>query len=111
MPIDLNTGAATDPFSVLASNFTNDDFTLGRGVAYIASGMTEEITKVNLAKGNAVSVFAGNPNSTEVAGATSVRFGVSPKTRDTLFVSSNGGLVAPVNGSVTVGGAVLAFKL
>ena len=112
VPIDpLLTGAALSSFSVLASNIGVDDFTLREGTAYIASGPTNEITKVDLATGDKVTLFAGNPKSTEVEGATSARFGVTSATKDTLYVTTNGGLEAPINGTDVVGGSVLAFQL
>ena len=110
VPIDAHTGAATGPFSVLASKIANDDFAIGRGIAYTASGSLNEITQVDLAMDNAVKVFSGNPNSTAVAGPTSLRFGRTYETENTLFVTTNGGSRAPVNGSIVVGGSLLAFK-
>ncbi|KAF2237316.1 quino protein amine dehydrogenase beta chain-like protein [Viridothelium virens] len=111
VPIDPNIGAATGAFTTLASNITNDDFALDQRAAYLASVETEEIILVNLVEHDAVSVFAGNPNSTEVAGPTSVRFGVTPKTKDTIFVTTNGGRPVPVSGTTVIGGELLAFKL
>ncbi|KAI9680265.1 MAG: hypothetical protein M1822_007264 [Bathelium mastoideum] len=111
VPIDSTTGAAVGPFCVLTSNITYDDFALRDGVAYLASGVLNEIIRVDLAQNDTVTVFAGAPNSLMVPGATSLRFGTAPQTKDTLYVSTNGGQEAPINGSLVVGGGLLAFEL
>ena len=110
VPIDLRTGQARGPASVIAHalypSAGYDDFALVRGDAYVANSVGNFIERIDLGSGRQ-SVVAGDINSTEVAQPTSAALG-----RDgTLFVTTGGGLLAPVNGDEVVGGQVVAVEL
>jgi len=53
-------------------------------------------------------VLAGDLNSTQIAEPTGVRFGRTGADRGVLYVSTAGGLAAPVDGTERVGGQVVA---
>ena len=79
------------------------------GTVYVAEMTENVVTRVQLDGSQAV--FAGNLNSTDVAGATSAAFGRTEGARDVLYVTTNGGISAPVNGSIVEGGKVVTIEL
>ncbi|KAJ7470181.1 hypothetical protein B0H11DRAFT_2041733 [Mycena galericulata] len=87
-----------------------DDFAIDEeGTAYVASGVGNAITKVTAA--GVASVIAGNLNSSEIASPTSVAFGRTEWDRWTIYVTTGGGLEAPINGTAVVGAQLVAVKL
>ena len=53
-------------------------------------------------------IVAGARGLTEIAEPTSAQFGRTPADRDVLYVTTAGGLAAPLAGGVVVGGQVVA---
>jgi hypothetical protein len=87
---------------------TTDDFALDpdEGVAYLAC-QANQILRVPLAGGEAVDVLGGL-NETVVAGPTSVALARGEGCDGRFYVTTNGGLLAKVNGTYTEGGKVVA---
>jgi hypothetical protein len=54
-------------------------------------------------------VIAGNANSSVVAGVTAAALGRTELDRNVLYVSDNGGMAAPVNGTYIEGGKITAI--
>ncbi|GAD99566.1 hypothetical protein NFIA_026140 [Paecilomyces variotii No. 5] len=91
-------GSAAGPFEVIATGFFQDGFAIAPdGTAYIATHPENTVVKVT-PQGEA-SVFAGNLNSTEVAGSTDVQF--SNCGYEVIYVATNGAQGSPVNGTYT----------
>lgn len=87
-----------------------DDFALRNdGTAYIAGFATNAVVEITPAR--AVSVIAGYLNSTLVAGATAAQFGRRRWDTNTLYVTTSGARLAPVNGTFTEGGKIVALDL
>ncbi|KAG0645893.1 hypothetical protein D0Z07_8056 [Hyphodiscus hymeniophilus] len=114
VPFSLSTLAKTGPVEILANftsaDLTTDDFALDEkeGYAYLAC-QQNQILRVPLGGGEAVSVLGGL-NSTVVAGPTSVAVARGDECEGTIYVTTNGGLLTPVNGTFTEGGEVIAVK-
>lgn len=109
VPVDA-TGSATGPFEILATWTFVDDFILDAGgTAYITAIDTNEIVRAR--PDGTTSVIAGGLNSTFVAGPTAVQFGRTRKDLDTLYITTSGAQVFPVNGTFTEGGKVVALRL
>jgi hypothetical protein len=85
-----------------------DDFALYRHkYAFLATGPGNSIYEV--AKGGMPgAIVAGNVNSTEIAEPTSAQFGRTAVDSFVLYVTTAGGLAAPVNGNEIVGGQLVA---
>lgn len=79
------------------------------GTVYVAEMTENVVTRVHLDGSQAV--FAGNLNSTHVAGAKSAAFGRTESARSVLYVTTNGEISAPVNGSIVEGGKVVTIEL
>jgi hypothetical protein len=112
IPLSLSTLQKTGPVQVLANltsqGLTTDDFALDQaeGVAYVA-GQQNQILQIPLEGGPAVDVLGGL-DQTVVAGPTSVALARGQGSEGTIYVTTNGGLLSPVNGTYTEGGKVLA---
>ncbi|GME51444.1 Six-bladed beta-propeller TolB-like protein [Neofusicoccum parvum] len=105
--------AAVGPHEVLARDVMADDFALagdGSGVVYLAGLDRNVVVRVGEG-GGTVEVVAGGLNSTEVAGATSAAFGRTEGDRGVLYVTTGGGTAAPVNGTFTEGGKIVAIRM
>lgn len=76
---------------------------------FLAANAANAITEVP-ADGGAQTVVAGNVNSTRIAEPTSAAFGRGPGDRDTLYVTTAGGL-GIVSADETVGGQLVAVSL
>lgn len=87
---------------------TFDDFALYRHkYAFLATGPGNSIYEV--AKGGMPSaIVAGNVNSTEIAEPTSAQFGRTAVDSFVLYVTTAGGLAAPINGNEIIGGQLVA---
>ncbi|KAJ2976866.1 hypothetical protein NQ176_g4693 [Zarea fungicola] len=105
--IDAN-GRACGTYEIIARNVLGDDFAIGSTASYIAGNFQNVVTKIE--PGGKVSVFAGNISSTLVAGATSAQFGRTWRDKNVLYVVTNGGEIAPVNG-FSEGGKIVAFDV
>ena len=111
VPINGN-GRATGPVKIIAKNAVGgiDDFALDpQGNAFVAQGIGNQIAKITAA--GVETEVAGNLNSTELPGTTSARFGRTRKDRNVLYVTTQGGLTGPINGTVTVGGKLAAVTV
>ncbi|KAJ4992789.1 hypothetical protein SVAN01_01835 [Stagonosporopsis vannaccii] len=108
--VDRATGKAVGPFEVIARGPQADDFAVGQdGTVYAAELTDNAITHIQL--NGDYALFAGGLNSTDLAGATSAVFGRTQGTRNVLYVTTNGGISAPVNGLFVEGGKIAAIKL
>ncbi|OCL15315.1 quino protein amine dehydrogenase beta chain-like protein [Glonium stellatum] len=110
-------GEALGEYEILATGIEGDDFALaisedGITTAYITGDPSNVLTRVEIEPGHAeVKVIAGNENSTIIAGDTSAAFGRTKKDKEILYVVTNGGIAAPVNGTFIEGGKVLAIQV
>ncbi|EKG15095.1 Six-bladed beta-propeller TolB-like protein [Macrophomina phaseolina MS6] len=106
--IDSTSGEAVGPYEVLGDDVYADDFALTeQGIAYAADGFENQILKV--AQDGTVEVAAGSLTSTTVIGATSAQFGRTSSDSSVLYVTTGGGLAAPLNGTYTEGGKIVAL--
>lgn len=109
VPINSADGTATGAVEVIAKNLLGDDFSFdANGDAYIGQNFENTIAKVT--PDGVVSNFAGNLNSSLVAGATSTAFGRTANDQTVLYVTTVGGINGPVNGTFIEGGKVVAFQ-
>ncbi|KAJ5466777.1 hypothetical protein N7475_004529 [Penicillium sp. IBT 31633x] len=89
-------------FEVIASGFLPDNLELtDDGTAYIPTDPQNSV--VRLTPSGQISLVAGGQISTELAGPTSVRLS---KDRQTLYVGTSGGQIAPVLGTFIEPGKV-----
>ncbi|KUI68668.1 hypothetical protein VM1G_03657 [Cytospora mali] len=87
-----------------------DDFTFdSEGNVFVVTGGANTIEKINVHTGK-VTTVAGNLNSTLIAEPTSAKFGRRSNDTNVLYVTTAGGLFAPVNGDITVAGSVVAIN-
>ncbi|KAL8731898.1 MAG: hypothetical protein Q9181_004149 [Wetmoreana brouardii] len=113
--IDLETGAARGPASVIAHTLPfgagYDDFALSNtgDAAFLANSAGNLIERVDLRSGRQ-SIVAGSVNSTAIASPTSAKFGRFGR-EDVLYVTTGGGLFSPFNRGIVVGGQLVAVKL
>lgn len=114
VPLNAIDGTPADEFVVFATKFTSydqwDDFTLDcEGNVFIATGGANTIQRVD--QDGEIMIVAGNLNSTAIAEPTSAAFG-RRKGEDerVLYVTTGGGVGAPVNGDLIIGGQVLAIS-
>ncbi|RMZ78736.1 hypothetical protein DV737_g3766, partial [Chaetothyriales sp. CBS 132003] len=101
-------GAVHEPVGRVRALFL-DQLALGhRNKAYIwlANNANNQIVVVS--PDGDIEYVAGAPDEMTVAGATSVAFGVVAGDTDTLYVSTNGAILNPVNGTLVEGGKLLA---
>jgi hypothetical protein len=95
IPISDADGTPTGLAKVIANNVFGDDFSFDRiGNAYIGQNSQNAVAKIN--PEGAVTVVAGNLNSTRVAGATATEFGRTQRDRSVLYVTTSGGFGSPV---------------
>jgi hypothetical protein len=100
VPVDGNV-TLTGPVQVVANTtgYFLDDFDIGKdGTAWIATNPNNEILKVTT--DGKYTVVAGSATSLDVAGATAALLACAEGRTGQLYVTTNGGQVAPVNGSV-----------
>jgi len=111
VPLSLSKLTKAGPVETLFSGRSADDFALDvqQGVAYLASGTENAVFRVSL-QGGPVTTVLGGVNDTMVEGATSVALGRGLLEEGWAYVSTNGGLLAPVNG-VDVGGRLVAVNI
>lgn len=102
---------AVGPFETIASGFFGDDFTLRQsdGMAYIESNI--ENTVIQVTPAGMTSVVAGNLNSSLVAGPTAALLGRTKLDCNILYITTSGAQAAPVNGTYTEGGKIIALDL
>lgn len=101
--------AAAGPFEIVADNLGADDFAFDdRGNAYLTSHIFDSV--IRLTPDGARSRVAGGQDNTLVAGTTSAAFGRTRADSQILYVATDGGIFAPVNGQVGPG-RVLSVNL
>jgi hypothetical protein len=111
-PLSISTLKPTGPIVPVKTDVVVDDFALDveRGVAYLASSNQNAVLKQPLDGGD-YSILLGGTNSTELPGPTSVGLGRGKGENGTIYVTTNGGLLAPINGTYTEGGKVVAIEI
>ena len=114
VPLHLANGTAAGPYEVVTHLGICDDFSFDeRGKAFIATDVGNTllaVPTVGKEKG-VVTILAGNANSTRWAGATATAFGRTEVDGDVLYVTTNGGIPAPIDGHIVHGGRVLAIRM
>ncbi|MCJ1396921.1 hypothetical protein MMC11_000113 [Xylographa trunciseda] len=113
IPIHAN-GTASGPSEIVAyavgKGLMFDDFAIDDdGTAYVATGNGNVVTQIT--PDGRAAIIAGNLNSTELASPTSVQFGRTERDRRTIYVTTAGGLEAPINGTVIVGAQLASVDL
>ena len=85
-----------------------DDLTFTPGGDILAcSNLDNTLIQVNVKTGKA-KVVAGAVTSTALAGDTAVDFGKGWEDKHVAYVSISGGIADPINGTVSVGGGIVA---
>ena len=109
VPVSLLTLEKVGPVEILQSGYSADDFALdpAGGFVYMADGNTNSINRVPLAGGKVVTVLGGI-NDTLIEGPTSVAVGRGATNEFVKYITTDGGLLAPING-FTEGGRVVAM--
>jgi hypothetical protein len=115
IPISLSTLSITGPIETLATNIAPDDFALDsdKGFAYLAVADSNSIFRVPLDGGNPERVF-GDLNSTVIPNPSSVAVGRGwggEEIRSRIYVTTTGGLEAPINGTYRDSGKVVSYEL
>lgn len=106
--IDLTTGKASGPYEVLETELPGDDFAMSAdGVAYVTENGGNSLERVGA--DGIRSLITGGLNSSTIAGATSAAFGRTWWDRGVVYVTTSGGQAAPVNGTYTEGGKLVAI--
>ncbi|KAM3445420.1 hypothetical protein NHJ13734_000547 [Beauveria thailandica] len=110
VPIDSVTGEATGPYERISTGVPADDFALDANkTAYVAGGIANVVTKIEL--NGESTVIAGNLNSSFVAAGTATVFGRTRKDEHILYVTTGGASEAPVNGTFSEGGKIVALAV
>ncbi|KAK3671685.1 hypothetical protein LTR78_008418 [Recurvomyces mirabilis] len=100
-------GNATDEIELVATMPFPDDFALAQdGTAYVVGA--NQLYRVS--PDGVVVVLAGGINDTTLEGVTSAQFGRTREDAGVLYMGTNGGLLAPVNGRL-IGGQILAIDI
>lgn len=109
IPFSLSSLQKTGPVEILESGYSADDFALdpAGGFAYMADGNTNSINRIPLA-GGPVTTVLGGANGTIVEGPTSVAMGRGTN-EFVKYITTDGGLIAPINGTFKEGGRVVAL--
>lgn len=103
IPIN-SVGAATGAAQVVASVRQVDDFQFrSDGTAWMCQN---QIQSLSVVENGETTLVAGNNYSTILAGVTAAQFGRTAATSQILYLTTNGGLAIPVNGTVVTGGKV-----
>lgn len=113
VPLNPDDGTPTGPAQTIAQSLSSqdqwDDFAIDcDGNVYMTTGGSNTIQRIT-PQGN-VAIVAGNLNSTAIAEPSSARFGRRPDDSNVLYVTTAGGMVAPINGDTVVGAQVLAIR-
>lgn len=98
---------ASAPNGTFFDDFALDHHRNGSANAFLTTQNGDSIAEVSLSNGS-TRIIAGMMGSMEIAEPTSAQFGRTKEDRDVLYVTTAGGLAAPLNGSVVVGGQVVA---
>lgn len=114
VPMNASTGTPAGDFEVVATRLTSydqwDDFTFDcEGNIFIATGGADTVQRID-AQGQ-VEIIAGSLNSTAIAESTSTKFGRREDDSNILYVTTGGGAGTPVDGTIILGGQVLAIEI
>jgi hypothetical protein len=104
-------GKKAGDVEVLAKGLLGDDFTIDERGLWVAQSMFNTVALVT-EKGDGGwewTVVAGSKDQVICAGGTACAFGRKAGDEKTLYLSTNGGMSAPVDGK-TVGGSIVAIK-
>lgn len=89
-------GSSADKATKIASDIACDDFALDpRGSAYVASPRNALIMLNTWTGEQRVVAGTFNESTSDILGASSVRFGVGDSDRSSVYVTTNGGVGAP----------------
>ncbi|KAG9240430.1 hypothetical protein BJ878DRAFT_526185 [Calycina marina] len=100
-------GEATGASEVVAAVDSADDFVFrADGTAWMAQNQIESLSVV---KDGVTTLVAGNSYSTILAGVTAGAFGRLSTDSNILYLTTNGGLAIPVNGTIVVGGEIASI--
>lgn len=107
-------GSAAGDYTVIAHNQGSlddwDDFAVdAEGAIFAVTAGGNTVVKVS-PDGSTQTVVAGNLNSTDVAEPSSAAFGRRSCDSNVLYVTTVGGLLYPINGSVVIPGALVAIE-
>lgn len=113
VPLNETNGRPAGDFKTVAATLTSedqwDDFTLDcEGSVWMSTGGANTVQRIS--RDGKVEIMAGGLNSTAIAEPTSTKFGRREDDADVLYVTTAGGEVTPVDGSITIGGQVVAIK-
>lgn len=113
VPLNLTDGGPSGDFDTVATILTPedqwDDFALDcDDNVWMAAGGANTVQRIS-SEGK-VEVVAGMLNSTAIAEPTSTSFGRRQDDADVLYITTAGGQITPVDGSITIGGQVVAVK-
>ncbi|KAI9695444.1 MAG: hypothetical protein M1820_008629 [Bogoriella megaspora] len=115
MPIKSDGTPAGEPAVITkvdkpTTEFYFDDFTFSTdgNFAFLTTGSGNSILRVPLDGSSDGEIVAGNFNSAAIAEPTSCQFGRTAQDQHILYVSTSGGLAAPVNGNTTIGAQIVA---
>jgi hypothetical protein len=68
-----------------------------------------QLESLSVVKDGVTTLVAGNPYSTILAGVTAGAFGRLSSDCNILYLTTNGGLAIPVNGSIITGGKIASI--
>ncbi|KAF2803685.1 uncharacterized protein BDZ99DRAFT_526168 [Mytilinidion resinicola] len=106
--IDRASGATRSVFNQLAAKLTVDNFAVDyAGNIWAAGNPTNTVTVIG--KDNKVVWTIGSKNSSALAGITALAW--RSRTDGPLYGTTCGGVIAPVNGTFTEGGKVVAIQI
>ena len=101
-----NNGSARGAVEVIGNMTRPDDFAIAKdGTAYVAGD--NSLYRVSL--NGTVDILAGGANDTTLEGSTCARFGRTSLDQDVVYIGTNGGIPAPVDG--IRGGQVFALNV
>ncbi|MCJ1475534.1 hypothetical protein MMC13_004197 [Lambiella insularis] len=100
-------GSAIGPVELIADMTIPDDFAIADdGTAYIAG----DNSLYRVSQKGTVDILVGGPNSLVVEGCTSAQLGRTRLDKDVLYIGTNGGILAPVDGQIH-GGQLIAVNV
>ncbi|TVY29200.1 hypothetical protein LHYA1_G002725 [Lachnellula hyalina] len=111
IPVSTCASHTVGPVEILSNGTVMDDFVLDeeRGVAFM-SGFENTLLSMPL-DGGELTTLLGGLNETVVAGPTSATLGRGLLDKDSVYVTTNGGLLAPINGTFIEGGQVVSVDI
>lgn len=113
VPLNTTDGLPVGDFETVATILTPedqwDDFTFDcDGNVWMSAGGANTVQRIS--PDGKVEIVAGSLNSTAIAEPTSTKFGRREDDAHVLYATTAGGVATPVDGSITIGGQVVAIK-